>query len=181
MRTLLAAICLSTVYPLLSAGELRDEIDSDQEAFHHALHKAPEIYLVCYYHVEKKPWGKEWERLEIKATIVEVIRGERKVGEQIEFERVLDGKYGDISKMAGSLNYVQYYRIDQEGSPEFGKLNIDPQDPAALFRYSPEFAVIAAEHKPKAQQAGTGQPATRPESNSEGSDKPQPESEGRTR
>ena len=33
----------------------------------------------------------------------------------------------------------------------------------------------------KAEQAGTGQPATRPESKSEGSDKPQPEAEGRSR
>ena len=33
----------------------------------------------------------------------------------------------------------------------------------------------------KAEQAGAGQPATRPESKSEGSDKPQPESEGRSR
>ena len=31
------------------------------------------------------------------------------------------------------------------------------------------------------EQAGTGQPATRPESKSEGSDKPQPEAEGRSR
>ena len=35
--------------------------------------------------------------------------------------------------------------------------------------------------KNKAEQAGTGQPATRPESKSEASDKPQPESEGRSR
>lgn len=33
----------------------------------------------------------------------------------------------------------------------------------------------------KAEQAGTGQPATRPESKSAGSDKPQPEAEGRSR
>jgi hypothetical protein len=33
----------------------------------------------------------------------------------------------------------------------------------------------------KAEQAGTGQPATRPESKSEGSDKPEPEAEGRSR
>jgi hypothetical protein len=33
----------------------------------------------------------------------------------------------------------------------------------------------------EAEQAGTGQPATRPESKSEGSDKPQPEAEGRSR
>jgi hypothetical protein len=33
----------------------------------------------------------------------------------------------------------------------------------------------------KAEQGGTGQPATRPESKSEGGDKPQPEAEGRSR
>lgn len=40
---------------------------------------------------------------------------------------------------------------------------------------------IVDEEKTKAEQAGTGQPATRPESKSEGSDKPQPEAEGRSR
>jgi hypothetical protein len=35
--------------------------------------------------------------------------------------------------------------------------------------------------KKKAEQASTGQPATRPESKSEGSDKPEPEAEGRSR
>jgi hypothetical protein len=35
--------------------------------------------------------------------------------------------------------------------------------------------------KKTAEQAGTGQPATRPESKSEGSEKPQPEAEGRSR
>jgi hypothetical protein len=34
---------------------------------------------------------------------------------------------------------------------------------------------------PGGEQGGTGQPATRPESKSEGSDKPQPEAEGRSR
>jgi hypothetical protein len=34
---------------------------------------------------------------------------------------------------------------------------------------------------PKVEQAGAGQPATRPESKSEGGDKPQPEAEGRSR
>ena len=38
-----------------------------------------------------------------------------------------------------------------------------------------------APNKKAAEQAGTGQPATRPESKSEGGDKPQPEAEGRSR
>jgi hypothetical protein len=37
------------------------------------------------------------------------------------------------------------------------------------------------EYKQEAEQAGTGQPATRSESKSEGSDKPQPAAEGRSR
>jgi len=49
-----------------------------------------------------------------------------------------------------------------------------------------EPAVIVSEvpldYDPKtSEQGGTGQPATRPESDSEGGDKPQPESEGRSR
>ena len=44
--------------------------------------------------------------------------------------------------------------------------------------------LLAMDRKPyktKAQQAGSGQPATRSESDSEGGDKPQPESDGRSR
>lgn len=42
--------------------------------------------------------------------------------------------------------------------------------------------ILAMQRSPiKSEQAGTGQPATRPESKSEGGDKPQPEAEGRSR
>jgi hypothetical protein len=41
--------------------------------------------------------------------------------------------------------------------------------------------ILRSPPKNDAQQAGTGPPATRPESNSEGSKKPQPEAEGRSR
>ena len=41
--------------------------------------------------------------------------------------------------------------------------------------------IEAVLRNPKAQQGGAGQPATRPESKPEGSDKPQPEAEGRSR
>ena len=40
---------------------------------------------------------------------------------------------------------------------------------------------VPAELENKVEQAGTGQPATRSQSKSEGSDKPQPEAEGRSR
>lgn len=40
---------------------------------------------------------------------------------------------------------------------------------------------LSSQVKTKTEQAGAGQPATRPESKLEGSDKPQPEAEGRSR
>ena len=42
-------------------------------------------------------------------------------------------------------------------------------------------STAGAPEKSKAEQVGTGQPATRSQSKSEGSDKPQPEAEGRSR
>ncbi len=180
MKILLTTVLLASIRICLLAGEPRDKTDKYKDAFHHALNTAPEIYLVCYYQVEKKPWREIWEQLEIKATIVDAIRGERKVGDRIDFGRVRDGKFGDISQLVGSLYYVQYYRNDVEGSPEFGKLHIDSQHPRALFRYSDDLSGLVAEHKQKAQQAGAGQPATRTESDSEYGDEPQPESEERS-
>jgi hypothetical protein len=65
-----------------------------------------------------------------------------------------------------------------------GKTTIDFKD---MFQGFPCKALeayrFADQEIPKAngEQAGTGQPATRPESKSEGSDKPQPESKGRSR
>jgi hypothetical protein len=58
-----------------------------------------------------------------------------------------------------------------------------------VFEYSKENDSIAAlgdtfkrkKSNQEVEQAGTGQPATRPLSDSEGSDKPQPEAEGRSR
>jgi hypothetical protein len=50
-----------------------------------------------------------------------------------------------------------------------------------LARPSGDTTVSKAELKQQGEQAGAVQPATRPESNSEGSDKPQPEAEGRSR
>ena len=63
-----------------------------------------------------------------------------------------------------------------------GKL-IDPEsnDSEVLLLLEDFEARLRAQLKKKAEQAGTGQPATRPESKSEGGDKPQPEAERRSR
>ncbi len=50
-----------------------------------------------------------------------------------------------------------------------------------LFIGGPKVFSEVSNTPKEAEQAGTGQPATRPESDFQGSDKPQPESEGRSR
>jgi hypothetical protein len=51
--------------------------------------------------------------------------------------------------------------------------------PTADFKLS--YAFLVDGQNQSAGQAGTGQPATRPEPKSEGGDKPQPEAEGRSK
>jgi hypothetical protein len=60
--------------------------------------------------------------------------------------------------------------LDQIGLGYWGKIIVDRP-----------YKVVPAPNIKEAEQGGAGQPATRSESDSEGSDKPQPESEGRSR
>ena len=64
------------------------------------------------------------------------------------------------------------------------ELSLDPDDEFTVGSQKPVFAdpmLRRALKNQNAEQAGAGQPATRFESDSEGSHKPQPESEGRSR
>ena len=131
------------------AGEKPAEINSHESAFHYMIHDGAGFCLVCYTRVEKKPWRGEWEKLEIEATIVEVYRGKRKIGDRIKFTRVMDGKFGDISHLHGSLNFV---RFDKPDNPDSKETFVDGQDPQAVFSYSTEFHAVAKQHK-QAEQA----------------------------
>jgi hypothetical protein len=64
-----------------------------------------------------------------------------------------------------------------------GKVDVHIEDAEPYSLKIREFAAELSNlyDKPKAEQGGTGQPATRSQSKSEGSDKPQPEAEGRSR
>ena len=175
LRTLITLL-IALSYPVGYAGERPVEIDSHESAFHIMLHDKAGFCLVCYTEVMKKPWRGEWEKLEIEATIVEVYRGKRKIGDRIKFTRVMDGKFGDISHLQGSLNFV---RFDKSDNPDSKVTFVDGQDPQAVFGYSSEFHAVAKKHK-QAEQGGADQPATAPEPKSESGDKPKPESEGRS-
>jgi hypothetical protein len=76
-----------------------------------------------------------------------------------------------------------------EGSPpakgviQFREIDRDGKVPESAWVIRRETNSIRLENRTKVEQAGAGQPATRPESESksEGGDKPQPEAEGRSR
>ena len=156
LQKMIRATILTLVVTFFSAsafaGEKPDEIDSHESAFHYMIHDGAAFCLVCYTVVEKKPWRGEWEQLEIQATIVEVFRGEKTVGDRIQFRRVMDGKFGDISLLHGSLRFVRFDRSEENAG---GELSVDPQDPQAIFGYSAEFHAVARSHS-NAEQADGG-------------------------
>jgi hypothetical protein len=94
-----------------------------------------------------------------------------------------------------SMHRVQVNRVAKSGldtDSDFKKENIKTKT-VQLSEFTAQIAEalqVATDHKEerrahwdkqKGEQAGSGQPATRPESKSEGGDKPQPEAEGRSR
>jgi hypothetical protein len=153
-RSTILLLCVLNILSIEAKPILEgDEIDSHEAAFHHAIHDSAEFYLVCVYEVAKKPSNKVWEQLDIKATVVESIKGGKPVGEKINFQRVLDGKYGDVSHMVGSLYFVRYDKVEGASPAEPKTLEINPQDPHAVFGISKDLLRTAKEHKEAEQDA----------------------------
>ena len=94
--------------------------------------------------------------------------------------------FGEEDKKAMEFNYIFNEDVIVFYEPSDRELS-----KAVRFRYriADSFleldylggATVKSRLKKMVEQDGTGQPATRPESNPEGSDKPQPEAEGRSR
>jgi hypothetical protein len=80
------------------------------------------------------------------------------------------------------FNDGSHYRTYMYGNPQFQKW---PEAKKAIEIVGALSHALnghdLAKARPKAEQAGAGQPATRPESKSEDNQKPQPKSEGRSR
>lgn len=86
-----------------------------------------------------------------------------------------------IKNEDGAVQIPKYYAARSSNELDAIVLTFDlpHEDQRIVVNLQGTFTI---ENKPKkAEQAGTEQPATRPESKSEGGDKPQPESEGRSR
>ena len=75
-----------------------------------------------------------------------------------------------------SIQYLEWIDEDSKTVTDIGQTS----RMVSIDQKKKQLLELAAKRQ-KAQQGGTGQPATRPLSDSEGSDKPQPEAEGRSR
>lgn len=127
-------------------------------------------------------------------------------GRFIHLRTVDEGEQSDTYLRAEAIDEVAVFRSDHQGDKERPfKVRITtrmlesnrPEAGVTVSRSYSFYFVIRDEAdriataivkacsgdrtEKEAEQAGTGQPATRPELKSEGSDKPQPEAEGRSR
>ena len=93
-------------------------------------------------------------------------------------ESVLSNPEPMLIESEGFLDYgspIEVQANENQGDLPEGIIITESRIEMPVFRTQPD------KSKQEAEQVGTGQPATRPESKSEGSDKPQPEAEGRSR
>lgn len=130
-------------------------------------------------------------------------------GRFVHLRSVDDGEQEDTYVRAESIDAVQIYRRQRGDGDKFAfKVLITTRMLTIVERGSPQawctagksyevdsvsreeadkiaaaivMACSTGENEKKAEQTGTGQPATRSESKSKGSDKPQPEAQGRSR
>ena len=154
--TFLPLLILATSLIALAEGPYTHEGDAKGylEHFHRCLHyeERPELYLVCNFALKAQPRGtlsdRGWEEFEITCTVVDPIKGTKKIGEQFKYRRYLDGKASQKHRdyYMGKLLYVFITR-----HPD-GHLFVDPQDPSCAWPYSEELQKAANLHrKPKAK------------------------------
>ncbi len=147
------SFCLLVVTSSICSG---GKIDGDNvtnewhKAFHETLHvQTSECYLISIYDAKNGKWNNWKSKLDIKATIVGVVKGTKNVGDKISFHRVGDGGFKEGSKYEGELYYIFYYKTPMDGSPAQGEYHIDAQDPLAMYKYSEALAKIALKHPHK--------------------------------
>jgi hypothetical protein len=122
------------------SSERAGDVDSAVKAFvQYGLDRRPEAYLVCVYEAETT--GGYKHEVEIRATVVERIKGKKHVGEKFAFRRGSDAGPFDLGRFRGELFYVF---LDKDAD---GRLFVDAQDPQALWEYSAELHRIVEKYR----------------------------------
>ncbi len=133
-----------------------------------------------------QPWSGGYE---LPKDVQEFLSNHRQ--NYVELEAVYDGHKKRFAVSRGSWTFNSGLRQDCEYSIKIWDHSYQDykKDRKVIFEKTfraikPEFNLYGIDESPEklqGEQGGAGQPATRPESKSEGSDKPQPEAEGRSR
>jgi hypothetical protein len=161
---------LLTLFLILTASAIAGEhhVDDDDFAgwdqwFHnnafHRVEGRPELYLVCIHGFKVQSHGSvpEWEELALRSTVVDVVRGEKKVGDTLEYRHYIDGKAVAPEKILGTLWYIF---VSEELAEDGKKVRfVDPQDPSCRVPYTEDLAKIVAEHRAYKKQPAPASPA----------------------
>ena len=130
--------------------------------------------MASIYHLEllyPNEATREERSSEDRATMTRLLCRCAENGMGAAFDNLVTSGTGEIgdSARAAAKNY------ERDRNPEW-------DEPSELPVYSPNWmeGAMSLWRNQRGEQAGTGQPATRPESDLEGGDKSQPESEGRS-
>jgi hypothetical protein len=100
----------------------------------------------------------------------------------VDWEATGEGRYtDDFGVYKEDNNYDGYYEREYESGGACYTVNYDKEIREHVPHIHRVYRPTRTIRKSKAEQTGTGQPATRPVDEPEGSDKPQPEAEGRSR
>jgi hypothetical protein len=140
--SLIPSIATAVAVASCSVTGWKSEVDSPSKAFlEYGIRSHPEAYLACLWEVEKTPEGDNWA--EIRATVVESIKGSKKTGERFTFKRITDSGVWDFAYLRGGLYYVFL-----QNSAD-GRVSVDAQDPNALWKYSDELRRVVARYRQK--------------------------------
>ena len=147
------AVCGTRLFSRAESDFDADGLDSPSKVFHHyGIQWHPEAYLICVYQVEKTGGGKN--EMKLNVTVVDCIKGTRKVGERFVFTRVLEGTPEEfaqrIPNFQGGLYYVFLTLWDN------GQVGVDAQDPIAMWGYTDELREIVDRHKRQLSGAANG-------------------------
>jgi len=147
------AVCGTRLFSRAESDFDADGLDSPSKVFHHyGIQSHPEAYLICVYQVEKTGGGKN--EMKLNVTVVDCIKGTRKVGERFVFTRVSEGSPEEVAQaiqnIQGGLYYVFLTLWDN------GQVAVDAQDPIAMWGYTDELREIVDRHKSRLSGAANG-------------------------
>jgi hypothetical protein len=190
MRPILTfiSILLLSVAGVIQAQAPRWGFLGDDDSLKSTFTDAKRVVLVCVYDTELRDIKPPFAEVVYLATVIESQKGELETGDKIQIGFKTDSLPLDEAER---LKFVENANKASKGALKFAFLHgaeggVQFCEFLDVPNYTKEMHEFLKKLKQdlqtsKAEQGESGQPATSPESKPEGGDKPQPESEERSR